>query len=106
MVNHDPAEITAKFGILQSAGAKMKESGPELLSQSRSTAILRRCYRIIPTGLMINACYNSECRKELRYLREGRIVRIVYCDGGEARLEHFWLCGPCISALEFVSQSA
>jgi hypothetical protein len=41
----------------------------------------------------------------LRYLREGRIVRIVHCDGGEARLEHFWLCGPCSSAFEFVFES-
>jgi hypothetical protein len=56
-------------------------------------------------GSMINACYNSECRKELRYLREGRIVRIVHCDVGEARLEHFWLCGPCSIAFEFVFES-
>jgi hypothetical protein len=25
--------------------------------------------------------------------------------GGEARLEHFWLCGPCSSAFEFVFES-
>jgi len=51
---------------------------------------------------MINVCYNSECRKELRYLRDGRVVRIVHGNGDEARLEHFWLCGSCNSEYEFV----
>jgi hypothetical protein len=51
---------------------------------------------------MVDVCYNPECMKELRYLRDGRIVRIVHGDGDEARLEHFWLCGPCSDAYEFV----
>jgi hypothetical protein len=51
---------------------------------------------------MINACHNSECNKELLYLREGRIVRTVQGDGDEERLEHFWLCGPCSDAYDFV----
>jgi len=51
---------------------------------------------------MINVCYNSECKKELRYLRDGRVVRIIHGNGDEARLEHFWLCGPCSSKYEFV----
>jgi hypothetical protein len=51
---------------------------------------------------MVDVCYNSECKKELHYLREGRIVRIVHGEGDEARLEHFWLCGPCSDAFEFV----
>jgi hypothetical protein len=51
---------------------------------------------------MVNVCYNSECKKELRYLRDGRVVRIVHGEGDGARLEHFWLCGPCSLIYEFV----
>ena len=47
-------------------------------------------------------CFNPECKQELRYLREGRVVRIVHGDGDGARLEHFWLCGPCSLAYDFV----
>lgn len=53
-------------------------------------------------AFMVNVCYNPECRQELRYLREGRVVRIVHGDNDEARLEHFWLCGPCSQVYEFV----
>lgn len=55
-------------------------------------------------GCMVNVCYNSECRKELHYLREGRVVRIIHGEGDQAQLEHFWLCGPCSRAFEFVFQ--
>jgi hypothetical protein len=51
---------------------------------------------------MVNACHNPECKKELHYLREGRVVRIVHGEGDAARLEHFWLCGPCCRMYEFV----
>jgi hypothetical protein len=51
---------------------------------------------------MVDVCYNPECKKELLYLRDGRIVRIVHDNGDEERLEHFWLCGPCSDAYEFV----
>jgi hypothetical protein len=51
---------------------------------------------------MVNFCFNSECRKELRYLSEGRVVRVVHGDGDNARMEHFWLCGPCSETFEFV----
>lgn len=51
---------------------------------------------------MVDVCFNPECNKELHYLREGRIVRIVRGEGEEERLEHFWLCGPCSEAYEFV----
>jgi hypothetical protein len=54
---------------------------------------------------MVDVCYNPECKKELRYLREGRVVRVVYGDGDEARLEHFWLCGHCNRIYEFVFPS-
>ena len=54
---------------------------------------------------MVDVCYNPECKKELRYLREGRVVRIIHGDGDEARLEHFWLCGHCSQIYEFVFPS-
>ena len=53
-------------------------------------------------GFMINVCYNSDCRKELHYLRDGRVVRMIHGNGDKARLEHFWLCGPCSSEYDFV----
>lgn len=65
-------------------------------------SILECCCRIRGHRFMVNACYNSECNKELRYLREGRVVRIVHDDGDQARVEHFWLCGPCSRAYEFI----
>jgi hypothetical protein len=51
---------------------------------------------------MVTHCYNSACRKELHYLREGRVVRILHGDGEDARVEHFWLCGTCSEHFEFV----
>jgi hypothetical protein len=54
---------------------------------------------------MVNVCYNPECKKELCYLREGRVVRVVHGGGDEARLEHFWLCGHCSRIYGFVLPS-
>lgn len=51
---------------------------------------------------MVSRCYNPECNKELLYLREGRVVRIIYDDGAQWRVEHFWLCGKCSQIYEFV----
>ena len=50
---------------------------------------------------MVNKCANPECRKVLRYLRDG----IVYLFSSSSRqdssstqsMEHFWLCGTCSS---------
>jgi hypothetical protein len=45
---------------------------------------------------MVNQCANPDCRRELRYLREGKIYRFVMStETGGKRLEHFWLCGTC-----------
>jgi hypothetical protein len=51
---------------------------------------------------MVTHCYNSACRKELHYLREGRVVRVLHGEGEDARVEHFWLCGKCSEQFEFV----
>ena len=53
-------------------------------------------------SIMINCCFNPKCSKELRYLRDGRVVRIIHGDGDQMRPEHFWLCGHCSRFYEFV----
>ena len=56
---------------------------------------------------MVNKCANPDCRKALRYLRDG----VVYLFSNSSRkdsnlnndpgapqfMEHFWLCGTCSS---------
>jgi hypothetical protein len=50
---------------------------------------------------MITVCFNPVCKRELLYLREGRVVRLVKTQGGQARVEHFWLCGDCYQLYDF-----
>jgi hypothetical protein len=50
---------------------------------------------------MITVCFNPVCKRELLYLREGRVVRLVKTRGGQARVEHFWLCGDCYQLHDF-----
>jgi hypothetical protein len=43
---------------------------------------------------MVSQCANPDCRRELHYLREGKIYQFVLSPKtGSKRLEHFWLCG-------------
>ena len=43
---------------------------------------------------MISQRANPDCRRELRYLRDGNIYKFVLpSKTGSRRLEHFWLCG-------------
>ena len=44
---------------------------------------------------MLKECLNPECRKELHYLRDGKVVRVVRQQVEQIRVEHFWLCGEC-----------
>jgi hypothetical protein len=44
---------------------------------------------------MISECLNPACRRELRYLRDGRVVRVVHGLPAQVSVEHFWLCGDC-----------
>jgi hypothetical protein len=44
---------------------------------------------------MISQCMNPECRKELHYLRNGRVIRTTRRIGAQVHVEHFWLCGEC-----------
>jgi hypothetical protein len=66
--------------------------------------------RVAPRGafpvfrglLVVDHCFNPECNRELRYLREGRVVRLIHDNGNETRVEHFWLCGNCSETHEFL----
>src|ERR1700733_11594198 len=49
-------------------------------------AIQRRCE-------MISACFGASCGRELKYLRDGRVIRMIRNEHGGVRAEHFWLCG-------------
>ena len=44
---------------------------------------------------MIAECFNPACRRQLHYLREGCVVRVVTNAGSNVGIEHFWLCGDC-----------
>ncbi len=50
---------------------------------------------------MISECMNPSCRRELRYLRDGRVVRVVKRDPDKVKVEHFWLCGDCYLNFDF-----
>ena len=50
---------------------------------------------------MISECLNPTCRRELRYLRDGRVVRVVHGSGDDVQVEHYWLCGLCYAANDF-----
>jgi hypothetical protein len=59
---------------------------------------------------MISQCSNSECRKPLTYLNNGRVIRTVKHTGFAPVIQHYWLCGECylhhdfsISAADIVS---
>lgn len=51
---------------------------------------------------MISQCMNPECRKELHYLRNGRVIRTTHRIGAEVQVEHFWLCGQCYMDYNFL----
>ena len=41
---------------------------------------------------VITECFNPNCHRQLRYLRGGRVVRVVRKAAGVTEIEHFWLC--------------
>jgi hypothetical protein len=47
-------------------------------------------------SVMISQCANPDCKRELRYMRDGRVYQFVLSTKtGSKRLERFWLCGDC-----------
>jgi hypothetical protein len=51
---------------------------------------------------MIDRCFNPACNKQIRYLREGRVVRVVRDGANEPGIEHYWLCGMCFQSHDFI----
>jgi len=50
--------------------------------------------------VMVSHCGNPDCRRELRYLRDGKIYQFVLSPKTcSKRLEHFWLCGECSKSM-------
>lgn len=54
---------------------------------------------------MIDRCFNPSCRRQLHYLRDGRVIRVHNGAGSSRAIEHFWLCGPCYEEYDFVFPS-
>ena len=50
---------------------------------------------------MLAECFNVACRRELRYLRSGRIIRVLRQGIDRVEIEHFWLCGACYVSYDF-----
>lgn len=50
---------------------------------------------------MVNHCANPACKKQLHYLRDGKVFLFSTKKSSEKssklpyRLEHYWLCGDC-----------
>lgn len=51
---------------------------------------------------MIDHCFNSNCRRELHYLRDGRVVRVIRGKEDNLSVEHYWLCGLCYEDHDFL----
>lgn len=50
---------------------------------------------------MIDRCFNPACGRELRYLQDGRVVRVIRGKADHASVEHYWLCGACYRTHDF-----
>ena len=51
-------------------------------------------------SVMVSQCANPDCRRELRYLRDGKIyIFAMSTRNGSKSLEHFWLCGECSKSM-------
>jgi hypothetical protein len=59
-------------------------------------------HEVLTTVDMITQCSNPDCRRELRYLRGGRVVRVIRKAGGVPEIEHFWLCEDCHRSFSFL----
>jgi hypothetical protein len=51
---------------------------------------------------MIDKCFNPACDKQMRYLRDGRVVRVIRREDDKTLVQHYWLCGSCYDAYDFV----
>lgn len=51
---------------------------------------------------MIDKCFNPACERKLRYLRDGRVIRVIRREDDQTFVQHYWLCGDCFDAFDFV----
>jgi hypothetical protein len=51
---------------------------------------------------MIDKCFNPACDRKLRYLRDGRVIRVIRREADQSFVQHYWLCGTCYDAFDFV----
>src|SRR5260370_12688415 len=74
--------------VLRNSTSPMKRSH----NRGESTCVAK-----MGTGnVMVSQCANPNCRRELCYLRDGKIYRFVLsAKTGSKRLEHFCLCRAC-----------
>ena len=73
--------------------------GAKVPFKGNLTGVCLRSYR---ENYMITQCMNPACRKELHYLRNGRVIRTTSRTGATVRVEHFWLCGECHVDYDFL----
>jgi len=50
---------------------------------------------------MIDRCFNPYCNRQLHYLRDGRVIRLIRHERGHPIIEHYWLCGACYNTYDF-----
>ena len=50
-------------------------------------------------------CFNPACNRELRYLRDGRVVRVLRGNNEQPSMEHYWLCGACYQVYDTTARS-
>ena len=55
---------------------------------------------------MIDKCFNPACDKKMRYLRDGRVVRVIRRENDRTLVQHYWLCGDCYDAYDFAFPSS
>jgi hypothetical protein len=72
-----------------------------ILNNETVAGVTRGQREVLTTVDMITQCSNPDCHRELRYLRGGRVVRVIRKAGGVPEIEHFWLCEDCHRSCEF-----
>jgi hypothetical protein len=48
----------------------------------------------------------QEAGQTIHDSKDGRVVRLVKVQGGQGRVEHFWLCGECFRLHDFLEPAS
>jgi hypothetical protein len=64
----------------------------------------------VKEAVVLAKCLNPACWAPFRYLHEGRVFNIELSSDGDDRnpvrkIEHFWLCAECATALKVVVEN-